>query len=160
MVGEMERRKEVVINVYIYIYPYKENAENFLPKPLGRKWEERVVTQISLVLPYPPSANHIWRHVKGRVLLSEKGRLYKRSVAMCVLAQVGLCEAITGPIALVMAVVPPDRRRRDLDNVLKITLDSLTHAKVWGDDSQLKRIELQMCEPMRGGSLNVWVTTL
>ncbi len=36
-----------------------------------------------------------------------------------------------------MDVYPPDRRRRDLDNVLKALLDSLAHAKVYEDDSQI-----------------------
>lgn len=117
------------------------------------------ITLLSLSLPYPPTANTIWRHVKGRVLLSEKGRLYRRKVAMSVLGQIGRSKAIGGPVALAMAVMPPDRKRRDLDNVLKATLDALTHAKIWGDDSQVKRIEIEMHEPTKGGSLNVWIST-
>jgi len=159
MVEGEEVRKKVLKNEYLYIYPYTKKEENFLPKRLGRKWEERVVTQISLVLPYPPSANTIWRHVKGKVLLSEKGRLYRRKVAMSVLSQIGRSEAICDPVAISILVMPPDRRRRDLDNVLKATLDALTHAKVWGDDSQVKRIEMEMQKPVKGGSLSLCIIT-
>jgi crossover junction endodeoxyribonuclease RusA len=118
-----------------------------------------VKTIISLALPYPPSANTIWRHVKGRVLLSEKGRLYRRAVAMSVLGQVGPSKSIAGPVSVAIGVVPPDRRRRDIDNVLKATLDALTHAKVWEDDSQVKRIQIEMQSPAPGGSLSVWIQT-
>ena len=32
---------------------------------------------------------------------------------------------------------PPDKRRRDLDNLGKSLMDSLQHAKVYADDSQI-----------------------
>ena len=37
----------------------------------------------------------------------------------------------------------PDKRRRDLDNLLKATLDSLTHAGVWSDDSQIDALSIR-----------------
>ena len=36
-----------------------------------------------------------------------------------------------------MDAFPPDRRRRDLDNLLKPALDALQHAGVYEDDSQV-----------------------
>ena len=35
---------------------------------------------------------------------------------------------------------PPDARRRDIDNYNKALCDALTHAGVWEDDSQAKRM--------------------
>jgi crossover junction endodeoxyribonuclease RusA len=116
-------------------------------------------TLFNLALPYPPSANTIWRAVGGRVILSEKGRLYRCQIAFDVMSQLGRFRSISGPLALAVEVMPPDRRRRDLDNVLKATLDGLTHAKVWGDDSQVKRIEIEMHEPTKGGRLNITITS-
>jgi len=37
----------------------------------------------------------------------------------------------------------PDRRRRDLDNLLKSLLDAITHAGIWDDDSQVKHLEIR-----------------
>ena len=44
---------------------------------------------------------------------------------------------IKGRLALCMDAFPPDRRRRDLDNLQKAPLDSLEHAGVYENDSQI-----------------------
>ena len=50
---------------------------------------------------------------------------------------------------------PPDRRRRDLDNMLKALLDSLTHAKIWEDDYCIDALEIRRGSPVKGGLLIV-----
>lgn len=42
-----------------------------------------------------------------------------------------------GRIQLVIAANYKDKRRRDLDNITKTVMDSLTRAGVWADDSQV-----------------------
>ena len=57
-----------------------------------------------------------------------------------------------GRISLHAEFYPPDRRRRDLDNVGgKVLLDTLQAAGLFKDDSQIKRILLEMHEPVEGG---------
>ena len=112
---------------------------------------------LNLRLPYPPSANAIWEVARNRIKLTERGRLYRREVAMCILNQLGTPEAIGGPVSVTVEASPPDGRKRDLDNLCKATLDALTHAKVWGDDSQIKELSLRWDERSRGGSLNVTI---
>jgi crossover junction endodeoxyribonuclease RusA len=112
---------------------------------------------INLILPYPPSANSIWRIAGKRIILSERGRLYHREVAMCVLNQLGTPETILGPISLDVLASAPDNRKRDLGNLGKITLDALTHAKVWKDDSQIQRECWEWGERSHSGSLQVMI---
>lgn len=105
----------------------------------------------TLRLPYPPSVNAYYRHptrgpLAGRHLISEKGREYRSAV--CRIAAGGA--ALTGTLAVAVTLVPPDRRRRDIDNPVKGLLDALTHAGVWGDDSQIKRLVIDMHEPEPG----------
>jgi len=91
-------------------------------------------------LPFPPSVNHYWRHVGHRTLISRTGRAYRQSVLHDV-QQLGL-RAITGPIKLEVIATRPDRRRRDLDNLLKSLLDALDHAEVYEDDSQIQDLRI------------------
>ena len=47
-----------------------------------------------------------------------------------------------GRIALCMDAFPPDRRRRDLDNLPKAVQDSLAHAGVYEDDSHYAELRI------------------
>lgn len=114
-----------------------------------------------LVLPYPPSANRYWRHptkgrLAGRHLISREGRAYRSHVGW--LVQSG--EPLTGRVHLRLTVCPPDRRKRDIDNVLKASLDALTHAGVWVDDSQIDRLLVTRGEVVKGGSLIAQIAQL
>lgn len=106
---------------------------------------------MNLLLGYPPSTNTYYRSIRkgamaGRVLISEKGREYRIKVAQTV----GKVEPMQGKLSVEIILCPPDRRRRDIDNCLKALLDSLTHAGVWGDDSQVKALKVVMTEQLGG----------
>ena len=98
---------------------------------------------LSFALPWPPSLNRYYRVFRGRVLISRDGRRYR----MMAVSRLGGTARLEGDLSLKVLLHPPDRRRRDADNPLKCLLDSLTHAGVWTDDSQVKDIELHMLEP-------------
>lgn len=84
--------------------------------------------------------NHYWRHFRGHTVLSREGRTFRHDVCT-LLGGAGGGSArkppMGGRIALCMDAFPPDRRRRDLDNLQKPTLDALEHAGVYADDSQI-----------------------
>ena len=133
---------------------------NFWRDFWGGEGQERILT-----LPYPPSVNHLWRHVviRGavRTLLSAEGRKYR------VAAREGITgEPLTGRLAVRVIVYPPDRRRRDLDNVCKACLDALSPEKgkvrgfpgVWLDDSQIDILHVERGPVHReGGYVRVHV---
>lgn len=85
-----------------------------------------------IVIPYPPSVNRYWRSVKGRVLISKEGREYRAEVIRLLGASKAILEC---RLQVHICAYMPDNRRRDIDNILKSCLDSLTHAGTWGDDS-------------------------
>ena len=78
---------------------------------------------MELILPWPPSLNTYWRTFNGRMILSEKGRLYRQHVMeQCLLQRV---DTFTGPITVEIVAYRPDNRKRDLDNLLKAVLDGM-----------------------------------
>lgn len=110
---------------------------------------------MNLTLPWPPSANTYWRHptkgkLAGRHLISEKGRAYREAVAWNVKAQLGAIKPTAARLAVEIEVFVPDRRRRDLDNLHKGLLDSLTHAGVWADDSQIDDLRIRRVRDEKG----------
>ena len=101
-------------------------------------------------LPWPPSVNHYYRHVGPRVLISRDGRKYREQVTG-IISHLGIPK-FKGRIFLHAQFYPPDRRRRDLDNVGgKVLLDTLQAAGLFQDDSQIKRMLLEMHEPIENG---------
>ena len=106
-----------------------------------------------LELPWPPSVNHYYRHVGPRVLISKEGRLYRDAVATRI-RSAGV-EKFDGDVELSIQLYPPDNRRRDVDNVLKCVMDTLTIGGLYDDDSQVKQLKIVKLEPMPPDGLAV-----
>lgn len=116
---------------------------------------------IEIALPWPPSVNHYWRTPRtgplaGRTMVSEHGRLYRAAVAEQVMLQ-GAARLMAGRLSVEVEVIEPDRRARDIDNLLKATLDSLTHAGVWMDDQQIDDLRIWRRPGVIGGMVKVRV---
>lgn len=110
---------------------------------------------MNLTLPWPPSANTYWRHptrgrLAGRHLISEKGRDYRAAVIRQVREQLGKINPRTDLVAVTVEAFVPDRRKRDLGNLEKALMDSLTHAGVWVDDSQIDDLRIKRARNDKG----------
>jgi crossover junction endodeoxyribonuclease RusA len=93
-------------------------------------------------LPWPPSINHYWRHTKNGHYISREGISYREMVYYSCINYQGIFDA-SKRISVIIEAFPPDKRKRDLDNLLKSTLDSLQHAKVYADDSQIDYLAIK-----------------
>ncbi len=100
---------------------------------------------IKFRLQWPPSVNHYWRMFQNRMIVSADGRNYAEVVRI-ELALQRQHATLTGRLSVAITATMPDRRRRDLDNICKVALDSLTKAGVWQDDCQIDELAI-----MRGG---------
>ena len=106
-------------------------------------------------LPYPPSVNHYWRRVGARTLISRQGRTFRESV--CSLLALRRLRPLEGWLKVHLQIFPPDRRRRDVDNIQKLVLDALQHAGVYHDDFQIVSLVTDRLEPREGGQLVVTI---
>lgn len=100
---------------------------------------------IHLTLPWPPSANHYWRNIvigrSARTVISKPGREYKDDVAEIVRAEAA-DKKLSCRLSVVIEAFPPDRRRRDLDNLNKSLLDAMEGAGVYENDSLIDDLRL------------------
>lgn len=124
-------------------------------------------TVVQLFLPWPPSVNAYWRHptkgkLAGRHLISADGRDYRAKVHGSTVEQLRHRQAMPmkGRLSVEILAYPPDRRSRDLDNLPKAILDSLTHAGLWVDDAQIDRLLIERCTVVKEGGIEVRVATL
>jgi crossover junction endodeoxyribonuclease RusA len=100
---------------------------------------------MKITLPWPPTVNTYYSVVKGRKILSKKGREYRLAVLRAlIITRFPVGEPLHGDLDIEMYLFPPDARKRDIDNYLKAPLDALTKAGLWGDDSQIKRLDIKM----------------
>jgi crossover junction endodeoxyribonuclease RusA len=123
-----------------------------------------VTDQLVLSLPWPPSVNRYYRHIgkgplAGRVLLSEEGRLYRKAVDS-VIRQARARHAWAMFLRVDIAAYPPDRRKRDLDNMLKAVLDALQASGVYENDGQICDLRIWRAERVTGGQLTVTIEPL
>ena len=121
--------------------------------------------EVLMSLPWPPSVNSYWRSIMsgplaGRVLISERGREYRKRVAECALEQRAPVGSLSGKLAIDIHAMPPDRRIRDLDNLLKGLLDSLVHAGVLRDDSDIDDLRIRRFEIRPGGEVQLRISEI
>lgn len=98
------------------------------------------MTTIKLELPYPPSVNKYWRRVKGKTLISQRGRNYAAEVAWMTKRAPRFPAGVRA--AVEVQAFMPDKRKRDLDNLFKSLLDSLVKAGVLVDDSVIDDLRI------------------
>ena len=107
-----------------------------------------------LVLPWPPSVNHYWGWRGRRCFVGRRGREHRAAVAAAVMAQ-KLDLHLTDRLRVEIIADPPDNRRRDIDNLCKVSLDSMQHAGVFCDDSQVDELEILRGDVIQRGQVVV-----
>ena len=115
---------------------------------------------VVIVLPWPPSVNRYYRSISkgnlaGRVLVSQAGRTYREEVALLLYRR--RLPMIRDRIRISIEAFPPDRRRRDLDNLLKASLDALVFGGAIEDDSLIDDLRIRRGEVREGGELRIHI---
>ena len=112
--------------------------------------------KLEISLPWPPSLNRCYRSFKGRVLLSREGRDYIQLIKSIILTS-SIKTFKKERLTLFILAFPPDRRRRDLDNLLKIFLDSLQKSGLYEDDEQIDFLSIERCSIIKDGLLKIQI---
>ena len=119
---------------------------------------------MKLILPFPPSVNTYWRHPNkgafaGKSLISAAGRKFQSAACAAIVEQLRrLPKPTSAPASVEIVLFPPDNRIRDLDNYNKALFDVLTHAGVWEDDSQVKRMLVEWGPVIPEGKVEITIS--
>jgi crossover junction endodeoxyribonuclease RusA len=114
-----------------------------------------MLSRAELSLPFPPTVNTYWRNVNGVTMISAAGRDYRLTVERVISGRFAeMAFSPTARLRISIFAYPPDKRRRDLDNLLKAPLDAITFAKLWDDDSQLDAISVERGSACKWGRLD------
>jgi crossover junction endodeoxyribonuclease RusA len=139
---------------------------------------------LTVTLPWPPTVNTMWRSIarphrnakvlaamgfnthRTTVMLSAEGKRFREVAirlirdamwdARCALGNLPL----NIDVSVTLRFYPPDKRTRDLDNLLKAIFDACTHAGLWCDDNQVAHFDARRFEVRPGGEVAVEVKAL
>ena len=120
---------------------------------------------VRLKLPYPVSANRYWRIWRNKAVRSAEATAYK-SVVRRIAQEAGVMPS-EGSVAVWLRLISKANKDGsanktviDLDNALKVTLDSL-QGIAYENDKQVRRIVAEYgSEPVAGGGLAVEIEEL
>lgn len=106
----------------------------------------------------PPSVNSLYRNVPGRGRVkTAKYNDWLAAAGAIIQTQVRSNERIEGPYALRLRAYHPDKRRRDLSNLLKSTEDLLVNLGLIEDDSLCQIIEAEWAVDPSVEGVKVWL---
>lgn len=110
------------------------------------------MNEICFDLPWPPSANRYWRNFRGRMVISKEAREYRTRIGY---QKSQLPQVKSGArLEINMLAYPPDRRKRDIDNLIKITLDALEKGLGF-NDCQVDKLSIERKEVVENGLMNL-----
>lgn len=120
---------------------------------------------VSIRLPWPPSVNHYYGRDRksGHVFLKEAGRLY-RAKAGSEFARLGW-PRLNGRVRVNLILIPPDARRRDIDNIRKAVYDAISdrrgHRGIIADDADIREDAAAFADPDgAAGGVHITITEI
>lgn len=115
---------------------------------------------VTYTFPWPPSVNHYWISMvtgkRVRVIVGKKGVYFRTEVGYVV----GECTPTSDRLEVHIDAYPPDNRKRDLDNMMKATLDAMEHAGVYENDAQIDMLSIHRKSVTPGGKLVVTIRSI
>ena len=107
-------------------------------------------------LPYGVSANAAYVRTMRGIALSKTGRAYRAEVGR-IIKELGIDKNVDCRLELTVELYCPDKRRRDIDNLIKPLLDALEAANVFVNDEQFDSIHITRAGYEKPGRMRVTI---
>lgn len=98
--------------------------------------------EIKLTMDLPPSVNRLWRVGANKKMYRSPEYQSWRNVVMWQLSIQAKFVQVDTPYKLTIRAVRPDKRKRDLDNIIKALSDILESAGIVKNDSLAHHIDI------------------
>lgn len=119
---------------------------------------QKTAAMIRFDIPYPPSINHYYVRTQRGTAVGPKGKSYRRDVSLLLTPYKHKFKP-EDRLSVTINVFPPDKRKRDLDNILKCCLDSLQESHAIHDDNQIDMLTIIRRDVIKAGYLSLWIST-
>lgn len=114
--------------------------------------------ELKVTLPFPPSVNKMYgRRKNGMNYCLPKIKSYREEVFVRMCSSIRFHGAL---ICIEMKIYPPNLRKWDLDNRIKVVLDALERAEIFINDSQVMRLFIEKGEVRKGGEIELIIREL
>lgn len=115
------------------------------------------MNSIDFRLPWPPSLNTYYVCIRGRKVLSKKGRAYAEKVKQLIING-GLAFGIDCDVEVEIKLAPPRKGLWDGDNYTKALFDAITKSGFWKDDSFVRKYSVEKLPKYAMGEVYISVT--
>jgi crossover junction endodeoxyribonuclease RusA len=107
------------------------------------------MSKVCLRLPWPPSVNDYYHRGKTGIRRTKRGNQFRYDVLM-LLTENPPRHLGKSRLSVHMMAWPPDKRKRDMDNLLKPILDALEATEfVFENDSQIEDVRITKGPPTK-----------
>lgn len=112
---------------------------------------------ITFSLPWPPSINHYYIRARHGVVIGAKGQAYRKESSI-LLSRYKDSFLSSDRLSVSIALHPPDKRKRDIDNPIKVLLDCMQASAIFEDDNQIDYLTIKRHEIIKHGRVTIQVS--
>jgi len=118
------------------------------------QFDRKEVEAVTIDLPFPPSVNRLWRSTKsGKHYRSPRYQTWFQAAGIEINRQ--RPGKVLGQFSVLLQLGRPDRRGRDLDNLMKPVLDILEHYGVIENDNLAQHVAIHWSDTIKGAHVVV-----
>lgn len=104
-------------------------------------------------LPFPPSSNRLWTPTRRGMRRTDAYKAWIEAAQWEMISQ--KVASIRGPFKATITAARPDRRKRDIDNIIAAPFDAIQHAKVIEDDCYCEMVTARWVTSGEGISMRI-----